>query len=116
MDTKFDIQRNKDSELKLLILVKNLTFVLMLSCLSCQTDLQRQLQQSQRDADHLQQQLIDKDTDLRQLQQELGEQTNNSHTLENENISKFTSAKIDFSKNCMGNRSVGNKFRASGVV
>lgn len=47
-----------------------------------QTDLQRQLQQSQRDADRLQQQLQEKDAMLRQLQQDLEERTTQNSQLQ----------------------------------
>ncbi|KAL7387049.1 hypothetical protein ABVT39_017528 [Epinephelus coioides] len=47
-------------------------------------DLQRQLQQSQEDADRLQQQLHDKDANLKQLQQELEQQNMENITLQHE--------------------------------
>ncbi|XP_071347705.1 putative leucine-rich repeat-containing protein DDB_G0290503 [Trachinotus anak] len=48
-------------------------------------DLQRQLQQSQEDADRLQQQLTEKEADFKQLQQDLKEQTRENERLRNEN-------------------------------
>ncbi|XP_039672110.1 protein lava lamp [Perca fluviatilis] len=47
-------------------------------------DLQRQLQQSQEDADRLQQQLREKDANLKQLQQQLEEQITENNRLQNE--------------------------------
>ncbi|XP_035527179.1 E3 ubiquitin-protein ligase TRIM39 [Morone saxatilis] len=47
-------------------------------------DLQRQLQQSQEDADRLQQQLHEKDANLKQLQQELEKQTTENNNLQHE--------------------------------
>lgn len=62
----------------------------LLNWMFYQTDLQRQLQQSQADADRLQQQLNDKDGELKNLQQDLQEQTTENNKLQHENSSKFT--------------------------